>query len=159
MSHQFQKVDHSAIRVNQATIVSLLLVAFVVDVPWLVAFVASVMLIGTALRQPGFMWIYTDFLKPRRIVKPDVITDNPQPHVFAQGLGGTVLLGALAGFWIGSSIVGWTLVWLVAVLAAVNLFVGFCAGCFVYYWLSRWHVPGFIARPLPGTFPGMRPRR
>jgi len=158
MSYQMQKVDHSALRVNQAIIISLLIVAFVVDAAWLVAFVALVMLFGTALRQPGFKWVYSDFLKPRRIVKPDVIEDNPQPHVFAQGMGGVVLLVALAGFWIGSPVVGWALAWLVVALAALNLFGGFCAGCFIYYWLGRWHVPGFVARPVPGTFLGMRPR-
>ncbi len=157
MNDRIQKVDHSAIRVNQATIIILSIIAFVVNIPWLVAFVALVMLIGTALRQPGFKPIYAGFLKPRGIVKPDVINDNPQPHIFAQGMGGTVLLLALVAFWLGSALVGWALTWLVIALAALNLFVGFCAGCFVYYWLSRLHLPGFVAHPPPGTFPGMRP--
>lgn len=157
MNARIQKVDHSALRVNQAFIIALLIVAFVVNAPWLVALVALVMLIGTALRQPGFKPIYAGFLKPRGIVKPDVIEDNPQPHVFAQGMGGSVLVIGVIAFLLGGSMVGWALTWLVVALAALNLFVGFCAGCFVYYWLSRLHVPGFRARPLPGTFPGMRP--
>jgi len=159
MDNRMQKVDHSALRVNQAAIITLLIAAFVVDVPWLVALVALVMLAGTALRQPGFKPIYVGVLKPRGIVKPDVIEDNPQPHVFAQGMGATVLLLALAGFLLGSSVVGWALTWLVVALAALNLFVGFCAGCFVYYWLVRLHAPGFGVQPPPGTFPGMRPSR
>ncbi len=157
MNDRTQKVDHSALRVNQAAIIILLIVAFVVNVPWLVAGVALVMLIGTARRQPGFKPIYAGLLKPRGIVKPDVIDDSPQPHVFAQGMGGTVLLLALVGFWLGSAVIGWALAWLVVALAALNLFAGFCAGCFVYYWLVRLHVPGFVAQPIPGTFPGMRP--
>lgn len=159
MNDRIQKVDHSALRVNQACIISLLIVAFVVNVPWLVAVVALVMLAGTALRGPGFKWIYVGMLKPRGIVKPDVIEDNPQPHVFAQGMGGTVLLIALAGFLLGSPVAGWALSWLVVALAALNLFVGFCAGCFVYYWLVRLHAPGFGVQPPPDTFPGMRPSR
>jgi hypothetical protein len=159
MNDRIQKVDHSALRVNQACIISLLIIAFVLNVPWLVAAVALVMLIGTALRGPGFKWIYAGMLKPRGIVKPDVIEDNPQPHVFAQGMGGTVLLIALAGFWLGSPVAGWALTWLVVALAALNLFVGFCAGCFVYYWLVRLHAPGFGVQPPPDTFPGMRPSR
>ena len=159
MNGQPKQVDHSALRVNQALIISLLIVAFVVNVPWLVAFVALVMLAGTALRQPGFKWVYAALLKPLGLVKPDVIRDNPEPHVFAQGFGGIVLVVSLAGFWVGSPIVGWGLAWLVIALAGLNLFAGFCAGCLVYYWLSRWHVPGFIAQPVPGTFPGMRPPR
>jgi hypothetical protein len=40
------------------------------------------------------------------------------------------------------------LAWLVVTLAALNLFLGFCAGCFVYYQLNRLQVPGFDHRPL-----------
>jgi hypothetical protein len=140
-------------------IISLLILAFVINVPWLAAMVAGVMLAGTALRQPGFKWVYTGILRPRGLVKPDVIEDNPQPHGFAQGIGGTVLVFGLIAFVLGSPVVGWGLVWLVVALAALNLFVGFCAGCFIYYWLSRWHVPHFGAEPPPNTFPGMRPTR
>ncbi len=157
MNTQYQKVDHSALKVNQAIIIGLLITAFVVNAPLLVALVSGVMLLGTFLRQPGFKIVYTSFLKPRGIVKPDVIDDNPQPHVFAQGMGGAVLLIALVAFWLGSAVVAWALTWLVVALAALNLFVGFCAGCFVYYWLNRLRIPGFVAKPLPGTFPGMRP--
>jgi hypothetical protein len=39
---------------------------------------------------------------------------------------------------LNAATVGWTLAWIVIVLAAVNLFFGFCAGCFVYYQLDRW---------------------
>ncbi|HEX7588594.1 MAG TPA: DUF4395 domain-containing protein [Anaerolineae bacterium] len=159
MKDQIRKVDHSALRVNQAAIISLLIIAFVLNAPWLVAVVALIMLVGTALGGPGFKWIYAGLLKPRGIVKPDVIEDNPQPHVFAQGMGGTVLLIALAGFVLGSPVVGWAFVWLVVALAALNLFVGFCAGCFIYYWLVRLNLPGFVAEPPQGTFPGMRPTR
>lgn len=157
MNDRMEQVDHSALRVNQAMIISLLIVAFVIDLSWLVAFVSLVMLAGTALRRPGFRWVYTGILKPRGWVKPFVLRDNPQPHLFAQGMGGTVLLLSLAGFVLGSSVVGWALAWLVVALAALNLFVGFCAGCFVYYWLVRLHVPGFQAQPPLGTFPGTRP--
>jgi hypothetical protein len=153
----YQKVDHSALKTNQAMIIFFLLAAFVLNVPLLVAFVSVVMLVGSAFRQPGFKIVYTGFLKPRGLVKPDVLNDNPQPHVFAQGMGGTVLLLALVAFALNYALIGWALVWLVIALAALNVFIGFCAGCFVYYWLVRLHVPGFVAQPLPGTFPGMRP--
>ena len=157
MNQPLTRVDHSALRVNQATIISLLIIAFVVNVPWLVALVGLVMLIGTASRQPGFKFIYAGFLKPRGIVKPNVIADNPQPHVFAQGMGGTVLALAIVAFLFNSVIVGWALTWLVVALAALNLFAGFCVGCFVYYWLGRLRLPGFTVQPPAGTFPGMRP--
>ena len=157
MSEQLSRVDHAALRVNQATIITLSIIAFVLNAPWLVALVGLVMLVGTALKQPGFKLLYTGFLKPRGIVKPDVIVDNPQPHVFAQGMGGTVVALAIIAFLLGSAIAVWALTWLVVALAALNLFGGFCAGCFVYYWLGRLKLPGFTAQPPAGTFPGMRP--
>ncbi|MCL4395705.1 MAG: DUF4395 domain-containing protein [Chloroflexi bacterium] len=159
MNERIEKVDHSAIRVNQASIISLLLIAFVLNGTWLVAAVALVMLVGAALGQPGFRWIYAGILKPSGIVKPDYVTDNPEPHIFAQGMGGIVLVLSVVGLVSGSALIGWALAWLVVALAALNLFVGFCAGCFVYYWLSRLHLPGFAAHPPSGTFPGMRPTR
>jgi hypothetical protein len=158
MSEILKKVDHSALRVNQSFIIGLLLAGFVVKAPWLAALVALVMAYGTARRQPGFRVFYTQLLKPRGWVRPDVLNDNSEPHVFAQGLGAAVLFGGVAAFWAGLGVLGWALVWLVIALAALNLFVGFCAGCAVYYWLNRLHLPGFVKAPPPGTFPGMRPR-
>lgn len=150
-------VDHSALRVNQSVIIALLIAAFVVNLPWLAALTTLVMISGTALGQPGFKWVYVYLLKPRGLVRPDAIPDNPQPHLFAQGMGSAVLLIALALLGLGNAVLGWAFVWLVVALAALNVFVGFCAGCFIYYWLSRLHVPLFVAQPPPGTFPGMRP--
>ena len=157
MSELQTRVDHSALRVNQAMIIFLSIIAFVIDAPWLTAIVGMVMLIGTALRQPGFKFIYAGFLKPRGIVKSDVIVDHPQPHVFAQGMGGAVLALAVGAFLLNSAIIGWVLTWLVIALAALNLFAGFCVGCFIYYWLGRFHLPGFNVQPPVDTFPGMRP--
>jgi hypothetical protein len=153
-----QKVDHSALRTNQALIISLSLIAFVLNWPWLAALVMLVMAYGTFRRQPGFRIVYTGLLKPRGLVKPDVINDNPEPHVFAQGFGAVVLLMGVVLLFAGAPAAGWALVWLVIALASLNLFVGFCAGCAVYYWLGKLHLPGFIKTPPPGTFPGMRPR-
>jgi hypothetical protein len=57
-----------------------------------------------------------------------------------------------------AAILGWALAWLVIALAALNLFLGFCAGCAIYYWLHRLNVPGFVKAPPDGTLPGMRPK-
>lgn len=145
-----RKVDVSTLKVNQAFIISLLVLAFVFSNVWLVAFVAAVMLLGTAVPSLSlFKAVYLKILKPAGIVKPNVIVDNPEPHRFAQGFGGVVLLGALAALWGGLTTLGWALVGLVVVLAALNLFLGFCAGCFVYYQLNRLGVPGFSRSRLP----------
>lgn len=158
MSETLLKVDHSALRTNQATIILLLLIAFILNMPWLAGLTAGVMLLGTVIKRPGFSSIYTAILHPLGVVKPDVIADNPEPHRFAQGFGGVVLVGSALAFLAGASTLGWGLVWLVIALAALNLFVGFCAGCAVYYWLNRLKVPGFVKAPPAGVFPGMRPK-
>ena len=151
-------VDHSAIRTNQALIISLSVIAFILNLPWLVLLVALVMAVGTALKLPGFGFVYRWLLKPLKLIKPDLLEDNPEPHRFAQGFGAVVLaIGAITLF-AGASIVGWGLVWLVILLAALNLLVGFCVGCAVYYWLGRLEVPGFVQPPPEDTLPGMRPK-
>jgi hypothetical protein len=132
------KVDHTALRVNQACIIGLLILAFLFDQSWLVAFVAAVMLAGTLWPRAGlFKWIYARLLKPAGLLKADLKTDDPQPHLFAQGLGGLVLLVSTLALLTGVSLLGWVLVGLVVLLAALNLFLGFCAGCFLYFQLAR----------------------
>jgi hypothetical protein len=135
-----------------------LLAAFVFNLPLLVALVAVVMIIGTAIGRPGFFFLYIGLLRPTGVVKPHILADNSEPHRFAQGFGGVVAALAAALLFLGAPGAGWAFSWLVVVLAALNLFVGFCAGCAVYYWLQRMQVPGFLKSPPAGTFPGMRPR-
>ena len=149
-------VDHAALRANQASIILLLMGAFILNSTWLAAVVALAMLTGTALGRPGFLWVYL-LLRTMGLVKPDVLRDHPQPHRFAQGLGGAFLVAALGAAWLGVPWLSWGLVWLVIALAAVNLFAGFCVGCALYYWLHRLGLPGFRVGPLPSTLPGQRP--
>jgi hypothetical protein len=152
------KIDHSGMTVNQVVIIALNITAFVFNQPWLAGLVAAVMLLGTLLGRPGFGFIYQSALKPAGLVRPQVLLDNPEPHRFAQGLGGAFMLGGALALFSGLTVLGWGLVWMVAALAALNAFGGFCVGCFVYYWLTRFGLPGFSKTPPAGTFPGMRPR-
>lgn len=138
MNNSSTIVDHSALRFNQASIISLLALAFVFDQPWLVAFVAAVMWIGTFVPQAGlFKLIYQHVLKPLRILRPAPQADDPRPHLFAQGVGALVLTAASVALFGGLSVLGWALAGVVVALAAVNLFLGFCLGCFMYYQLAR----------------------
>jgi hypothetical protein len=153
-----QKVDHSALKANQVIIITLNILAFVFNQWWLAGFVAAVMGIGSALKAPGFGFVYQSVLKPRGWLKPDVLDDNPEPHRFSQILGFVFMTGGSIALLLGSSVLGWSLVWLVAALAALNAFGGFCVGCAVYYWLARFDLPGFARQPPAGTFPGMKPK-
>ncbi len=142
-------VDHNVLRTNQAFIIGLLILAFVLDAPLLVALVAAVMLLDSAV--PGtslFKAVYLRLLKPQGWVKPDLRRDNPEPHRFAQTVGGTVLLAALLLFALGLPVLGWSLAWLVVALAALNLFAGICVGCLMYYALHRLGVRGFDRSPI-----------
>lgn len=158
MVEQLRKIDHGALKGNQLVIITLGVIAFVFNAPWLAALVTAVMLIGAALGVPGFGFLYKSALKPLGLVKPKILLDNPEPHRFAQGFGGVVMLAGTLSLFAGLSTLGWGLVWLVIALAALNAFGGFCAGCFVYYWLTRLGVPGFSKTPPAGTFPGLKPR-
>lgn len=153
-----QKVDHSALKVNQIIIISLNILAFVLNLPIVAGVVALAMGLGSLLGKPGFGFLYSSFLKPRGLVKPDVLDDNPEPHRFAQFVGFLFVAGGTIALYLGSALLGWTLVWIVVALAALNAFGGFCVGCAMYYWLARLKVPGFAKQPPTGTFPGMKPK-
>jgi hypothetical protein len=156
-TNKLTKVDHTAIKTNQAVIIILNIIAFILNVPWLAGIVALAMIVGTLLKSPGFQIVYR-ILKTAGLVKPDVLLDNPEPHRFAQGFGGVVMLAGTVALYAGVPVLGWGLVWIVAALAALNLFGGFCVGCAVYYWLGRLSIPGFTKSPPENTFPGMRPK-
>lgn len=154
MSETTKKVDHAVLKANQAAIITLNVLAFVLNLPWLAGLVAIVMLAGTLTGKAYFGLAARAIFK----YKPDVLQDNPEPHRFSQGLGGVFMLGGTLALLAGLTALGWGLVWMVAALAALNAFGGFCAGCFIYYWLARFGVPGFSKNPPAGTIPGFRPK-
>jgi hypothetical protein len=153
-----QKVDHSALKTNQITIILLNTLGFIFDRPELALVVTVAMGLGTVLKVPGFGFLYKYALKPWGWMKPDVVDDNPEPHRFAQFLGVIFMAAGSTALFTGAVGLGWGLVWLVSVLAALNAFGGFCVGCAIYYWLGQVNIPGFTKQPPAGTFPGMKPR-
>ena len=135
-------VDHSALKVNQTGIVATVLVAFAGGAVYsplllLIPALAIVLLLGTFVPDLAlFKQIYFKVLKPRGIVKPRPVQDTPEPHNFAQGMGGVVL--ALASvLLLLLPVAGLALALLVAVLAFVNLAFGYCLGCQIYFQLGR----------------------
>ena len=142
MSTPTTVVDHSALKVNQTGIVATVLVAFIGGVVFqpllvLIPLLAIVLLLGTFAPQLAlFKQVYFKVLKPRRIVQPRPVLDRPEPHNFAQGLGG-VFLAIASLFLLPVPVVGLALSLLVAVLAFVNLAFGYCVGCQIFYQLER----------------------
>jgi len=157
MNTHLEKIDHSAIKTSQAFVISINILAFILDQPWLAVFITLTMILGTIRKTAGFGFFYSLVLKPLGWVKPDIRLDNHEPHRFAQGLGSIFMATGSLVLLAGASSIGWIFIWLVTGLAALNLFAGFCVGCMFYYWLSRINAPGFHKTPPEGTLPGMRP--
>jgi hypothetical protein len=142
MATALQTVDHSALKVNQTGIVATVLVAFIGSAFYqpallLIPLLAIVLLVGTFAPQLAlFKQLYLKVLKPRGIVKPRPVQDRPEPHNFAQGMGGVVL--ALSSvLLLALPVAGLALALLVAVLAFVNLAFGYCLGCQIYFQLGK----------------------
>ena len=135
-------VDHAALKVNQTGIVATVLVAFFGSLFFrpllvLIPLLAVVLLLGTFAPQLAlFKQIYFKVLKPRGIVKPRPVQDRPEPHNFAQGLGG-VFLAISSVLLVPVPVLGLALALLVAVLAFVNLAFGYCLGCQIYFQLGK----------------------
>ena len=125
-----QLVDHSALKVNQIGIITTVLVAFIGSAFYrpllvLIPLLAIVLLVSTFAPQLAlFKQLYFKVLKPRGIVKPRPVQDRPEPHNFAQGMGGVVLAIASV-LLIPLTVAGLALSLLVAVLAFVNVAFGY----------------------------------
>lgn len=145
-----QVVDHSALKVNQTGIVVTVLVAFIGSIffkpLWLlIPLLAIVLLLGTFNpRLALFKQLYFQVLKPHGIVQANPVQDRPEPHNFAQGLGGVflvvaslLLLFTTPTYGAVLAALGPALALLVAALAFVNLAFGYCLGCQIYYQLGK----------------------
>lgn len=140
-----QKFDRSVLKVGQVFIMGINVLAFAlgfvlqVRLAWLLApLVGIVMLIGVINPDLGlFRQLYLRLLKPRGMVQPRVVEEDPAPHQFAQVVGAVFLLGAGAAFALGGSGLGWGLTWIVILLAFINFAFDFCVGCQVYFQLQR----------------------
>lgn len=142
------QVDHTAIKASQIITMLLLLTAFILDSWLLAAFVAGVNMLGSVLPPLSlFGLVYRRLLKPSGLVRPHLVPDYPEPHRFAQGFSGVVTALSAWLVWSDVNTLGWALSWLVIILANLNVFAGFCAGCFTYYQLHRLGVPGFHRSP------------
>jgi hypothetical protein len=135
-SSPIRLIDHSGLRAHQAVLIGLLLGGFIAGQPGVIGFSAAAMILGTLRGAPAFLPAYV-LLRKTGWLKPDLKPDRPEPHRFAHSLGTAFLILSTIAFLADWVIPGWLLAGLVALLAAVNLFLGFCLGCAMYYWLGR----------------------
>ena len=133
------RVDTQLIKFGQLWVVALTALGFVFQVPLLVALAALALLVSAAVPAASpFRLLYRYAAVPLRIVRPRVVEDDPAPHRFAQGVGAAFLIAASIALLLAHAYaLGWALDLIVFALAGINLTVGFCAGCFVYYQLGR----------------------
>jgi hypothetical protein len=132
-------VDTHLAKFSQAGTVLLTAVAFLLNQPIIVLITAIILAIAAIVPQGSpFRLFYRYIVLPLHLLRPRIIEDDPAPHRFAQGVGAAFLIASsLLLFLTTATAVGWTLDLIVFVLAGINLIVGFCAGCFVYYHLGR----------------------
>jgi Domain of unknown function (DUF4395) len=136
------RVDTHLAKFSQACTVLLTALAFLLNQPIIVAITAIIMLLAAVMPQESpYRLLYRYIALPLHLLRPRIVEDDPAPHRFAQGVGAAFLIASsLILFLTQATAVGWTLDLIVFVLAGINLTVGFCAGCFVYYHLGRLRV-------------------
>jgi hypothetical protein len=143
-SQAVRQVDQTGLKVGQAATILLLVLAFILNLPWLVLLVGIAQLLG-ALDVPyaPYRLLYQRAIKPSGIARPHIVPDNPEPHRFAMLIGALFNGAAALLIYTGTASIGWLLVWIVIALANLNFWLNFCAGCWMYYQFNRLGVPGF----------------
>ena len=133
------RVDTHLGKFSQACTVVLAALAFLFSQPIIVLITAIILaLAALAPSISPYRLLYRGVVLPLHLWQPRIVEDDPAPHRFAQGVGAVFLVAAsIVLFLTRATAVGWTLDLIVFVLAAINLTIGFCAGCFVYYHLGR----------------------
>lgn len=132
-----RNIDMNALRTNQIMIILLVSAGFLLNNPWLVLLTALVTFIGTVFGFPGFIFIYKWIALPTKLVKPDLINDDPFAHRFAQMIATSFLITSAFVWFLGYQTLSWVLALIVVALALINLLTGFCLGCFIYFQLDK----------------------
>ena len=133
------RVDTHLAKFSQAGTVLLSALAFLLNQPVIVVIAALILLLSAVAPSISpFRLLYRYVVLPLHLMKPRIVEDDPAPHRFAQGVGATFLIASSLLLYLTNAIaLGWALDLIVFALAGINLTIGFCAGCFVYYQLGR----------------------
>jgi len=124
-------IDARAPRVNQATIGSLALLAYVIDWWPLLAILAAQLFIGLRFGRRYCLpcLAYFELIQPRFGEGP---IEDSRPPRFANLVGVVVLSAASLAHLVGLEAIGWALGLLVAALALLAAATGLCVGCEMY---------------------------
>lgn len=144
-----RKVDQNGLKLGQALTIILLILAFVLGTnAWpLVAFVAIAQLLGgLGLPYAPYKLLYQHIFK--RWIQANLITDNPEPHLFSMLIGAIFNGAATIALLLNYSLLAWVLVWIVIALANLNFWLNFCLGCWMYYQFNRMGLPYFTVSPI-----------
>ena len=129
-----QAVDVNVPRFNQAIVAVLTGTAFILDVQWLVAVVAAVLLVSRigGPRLAPLTQLYVRVIRPRFVPNRPFELEAAAPPRFAQLLGALLLTAATVLFLFGFTASGWSLALVVTVLAALAASTRICVGCIIY---------------------------
>jgi len=136
---EFPHVDTHLAKFSQGCVVALTGLAFLLAQP-VIVLIAAVLLTVSALVPAfsPFRLLYRYVIIPLHLMRPRIVEDDPAPHRFAQGVGAAFLIAATFVLFLTKvPSLGWALDLIVFALAAINMTIGFCAGCLVYYYLGR----------------------
>ena len=143
-------IDPRGHRFGAGLSVVILVVAFLANLPILVAFVGLALaisaLFGTQYSLLGKPWPTI-----RRVLKlgPPSELESEYPPRFAQALG-TIGLGlATLAFVLGVPVIGWLLAGAVGALQLLLAATGYCLGCKLYF--LRWYAPAVFERVARST--------
>jgi len=137
-------IDPRGHRFGAGVSAGLLVVAFVLQAPFLVALALASIGVSAAF---GLRWsIYGAIWRriARLLALGRATPEHEYPPRFAQTLGSTVLIGSLVAFALGASTAGWVLAFAVAGLQTLLAATGYCLGCRLYF--LRWWVPDLVTR-------------
>jgi hypothetical protein len=133
------RIDAHLGKFSQGCVVALAGLAFLFSQPVIVLIAAAALVLSALLPAASpFLLLYRGVVLPLHLWQPRVVEDDPAPHRFAQGVGAAFLIAAAIVLLLTkATVAGWILDLIVFALAAINLTIGFCAGCLVYYYLGR----------------------
>ena len=131
------RVDRNALRFGQISLIVVLVIGFVLNIPY--AIYGGALMLLSALFVPSWapqLMIYRWFVH-NNWANTAIYDEDPAPHRFAQQMGfGVLVIGTVAAI-LGSLVIAWAATLVVIALALLNVTTGFCAGCFVYAQIAK----------------------